>query len=158
MTETIEIPPRSFEGTSTRGVAPSTSGEATGAKTEQFIITRNVETGDVLSIETIDASGARATIPDGTAQKIAGQDEFKELESALNEAFDSGVTMLFEDSEDDDGAYEYNRGALLRVLAIALAGPGSARRLANTRQNLLRKLILRRLGRRYFLRRRLAAS
>ena len=158
MSQTIESPPRSFQETGTRG--PSAPIETTTPMTEQFVVTRNVVTGDIVSIETLDSSG-RAAISDEAARKIVGNDEFEELEGALNEAFDGGVTMVLDDSDDDEGdadADDYRHAALLRALAIATAGRRAMRRLATARRNLLGKLILRRLVRRYFLRRRLAAS
>lgn len=158
MSQTIETPPRSFQETGSR--APSTPIETTTPKTEQFIITRNVVTGDIVSVETVDSSG-RAVISDEAARKLVGDDEFEELDGALNEAFDGGVTMLLDDSDDDEGgadADDYKHAALLRALAIATAGRRAMQRLATARRNLIQKLILRRLVRRYFLRRRLAAS
>jgi len=158
MSQTIETPPRSFQETGSR--APSTPIETTTPNTEQFIITRNVVTGDIVSVETVDSSG-RAVISDEVARKLIGNDEFEELDGALNEAFDGGVTMLLDDSDDDEGdadADDYGHAALLRALAIAIAGRRAMRRLATARRNLIQKLILRRLVRRYFLRRRLAAS
>lgn len=158
MSQTIDTPPRSFQETGTRG--PSIPIDATTPTMEQFIITRNAATGDIVSIETGDSSG-RAAISDETARKLVGDDEFEELDGALNEAFDGGVTMLLDDFDDDESdadADDYKHTALLRALAIAVAGRGAMRRLATARRNLLRKLILRRLVRRYFLRRRLAAS
>jgi len=158
MSQTIESPPRSLKETGARG--PSTPIETKTPTTEQFVVTRNVANGDIVSIETLDSSG-RAVISDEIVRKIVGDDEFEELEGALNEAFDGGVTMVLDDSDDDEGdddADDYRYAALLRALAIATAGRRAMRRLATARRNLLGKLILRRLVRRYFLRRRLAAS
>jgi hypothetical protein len=161
MHETIQTP-RAFESTGFRETSAGTPSEpAPQPKTEQLLITRSVPAGEIISIETIDLNGQRAAISDEAVRGIVGQDELDELDGALDEAFDSGVTMLFEETDDGDGTgetAELERTALLRALALALAGRRAIRRLANARRNLLQKLILRRLARRYFLRHRAAAS
>jgi hypothetical protein len=159
MNETIQAPSRTSKGSSSSATGAA-SGEARAAsKTEQITITRDVATGDVLGIETTDSSGRRVAISEESLRAIAGEDEFEELEDALNEAFESGVTMLFDEADDENGIPDtLDRTAILRALAIALAGRRAARRFERTRQNLFRRLLLRRVVRRYFLRQRLAAS
>jgi len=149
MTETIETPARSFERTSSEPPAGST--------TEQLIITRDSGTGDVLSIEAIDSVGRKTAVPEQKIRELVGTDEFSELADVLDEAFESGVTMLFEESGADEDENDFDRSALLRALLIAIAGRRAARQLAAARKNLLHKLILRRLVRRYFLRQASAA-
>jgi hypothetical protein len=162
MNETVQKPPRSFETPTSRVKPPgATSEPAAPRTTEQFVVTRNVASGDIVSIETIDPNGQRATISEDALRAIAGQDEFQELAAALDDAFDSGMAMLFEDSTDDDDLTDDDppeRSALIRALLVALAGRSAQRRLAKSREKLLHKLILRRLVRRYALRQRLAVS
>ena len=162
MNETVQKPSRSFETPTSRVKPPGAASEPAAPRTtEQFVVTRNVANGDILSIETIDPNGQRAGLSEDALRAIVGQDELAELAAALDDAFDSGMAMLFEDSTDeddftDDGPSE--RSALIRALIIALAGRSAMRRLAKSREKLLHKLILRRLVRRYALRQRLAAS
>jgi hypothetical protein len=160
MNETIQAPSRTSKGSSSSAAGAAASGEARApSKTEQITITRDVVTGDVLGIETTDPSGRRVAISEESLRGIAGEDEFEELEDALNEAFESGVTMLFDEADDENGNPDsLDRTAILRALAIALAGRRAARHFERTRQNLFRRLLLRRVVRRYFLRQRLAAS
>lgn len=157
MHETIQTTPRSFESTGFMETPAGTTSEpASQPKTEQFVITRSVPTGEIINIETMDLNGQRTPVSEEIVRGIVGQDEIDELEGALDEAFDSGVTMLFDESDDGDDssdAGDLERTALLRALALALAGRRAMRRMANARKNLLQKLILRRLVRRYFLRR-----
>jgi hypothetical protein len=151
MTETIETPARSFER-----VPSESAGENTA---EQLIITRDAKTGDVVSVETIDTVGRKTAVPSQTMKELVGEDEFSELADVLDEAFDSGLTALFDESGDDEDDTEtgFDRSALLRALVIALAGRRGSRRLAAARNKLMHKLILRRLVRRYFLRQAAAA-
>ena len=159
MNETIQTRPLTFEGSSSPETGNATASEASAPATiEQLIITRNPGTGDVASIETIDSSGRRTALPEATLRSIAGEDEFEELDAALNDAFDSGVSMLLEEADDEDGGDAIDRSALLRALMIALAGRQAVRRLGRARRKVFQKLVLRRLVRRYYLRQRLAAS
>jgi hypothetical protein len=159
MNKTMQAPPRGSESSSSPGTSSGAPSEtAVPSKTEQLIITRDAATGDVVGIEMTDGSG-RTAISEESLRSIVGEDEFEELDAALSEAFDSGVTMVFEDSDGQNGSMDsVDRAALLRALVIALAGRQAMRRFARARRNLLQKLVLRRLVRRYFLRRRAAAS
>ena len=146
MQETIETRSPSFE-------RPST--ETGGSTTEQLIITRNSANGDVVSVERVDSFGRKTAVTEQELRKLVGEDEFTELADVLDEAFESGVTMIFEepdDDEDDEDEDSIERSALLRALIIAVAGRRASRRFATARNKLFNKLILRRLVRRYFLR------
>jgi hypothetical protein len=158
MHETIETGPLTFEGPSSAGTGTAAASKSTPATTEQFVITRNAQTGDVMSIESIDSSGRRSALSEAALGSIAGEDEFEELEAALNEAFEAGVSMLFEEADDENGSDSVDRTALLRALVLALAGRQAIRRFGRARRTMFQKLVLRRLVRRYFLRQRLAAS
>lgn len=97
---------------------------------------------------------ASAAIFHQKAAAIAGDEEIDEINAAIDEAFDAGVTMLLEETIDEDavGEYEQERLALVRLLIIPLVGRATVRRIANARKHMLKNLVLRRLIRRYALR------
>ncbi|HVA28777.1 MAG TPA: hypothetical protein VNF68_11390 [Candidatus Baltobacteraceae bacterium] len=98
-------PKRRQEGQETRTIrGTTTSPGATAAppKTEQLVITRNVPSGEIVNFEFVDASGQRTQISDEQIHAIAGQDEIAEIASALDEAFDTGVSVLLEETLDED--------------------------------------------------------
>jgi hypothetical protein len=154
MSDSIETPTRPFESSATWG----TTGGADVAtpQTEQIIFTRNAFTGDLLNIETIDAAGKRTELPREEALKIAGEDEIGELDAALDAAFEEGVSMVLQETaDDDDDATDESRDerlAVVRLLLIPSLGRTTVRRLAKLRENLFHRLLLRRLVRRYLMR------
>lgn len=159
MSDSIETPTRPFESSATWG---TTGGPETSAPpTEQIIFTRESSTGNLLCIETIDATGGRTELSREEALKIAGEDEIGELDSALDAAFEEGVSMVLHESADDDdapGDDEAERLAVLRLLLIPVLGRTTVRRLAKLRKNLLNRLLLRRLVRRYLMRESIRSS
>ena len=161
MSDSIETPSRPFGSSATWGTTGGVQSESTTAapETEQIIITRNVSTGEVVNVETIDASGRRGELSAELAGKIAGSDEIAEIAAAIDEAFDSGVSMLLEEMTDqEEGGDDEERVAILRLLMIPLVGRRTVRRVASLRRTLLRNLILRRLARRYATRQQTAVN
>jgi len=159
MSDSIETPTRPFESSATWG---TTGGpESSAPPTEQIIFTRNASTGDMLAIETIDATGKRTELPRAEAVKIAGEDEIGELDSALDAAFEEGVSVVLQEPTDDDDAAdvpEADHLAVLRLLLIPVLGRTTVRRLAKLREKLLQRLLLRRLVRRYLARQSVRSS
>ncbi len=152
MTETTQAPSKSSENPSVRGTTGTPSGPKDVAlSTEQIVVTRNPATGDVAKIEVVGDSGQRTEVSPEYIRSIAGADEIAEIASALDEAFDSGVSMVLEEAigEDDISADNAEHFAILRLLMIPLLGRATVRRVAREREGLLRKLFLRRLIRRY---------
>jgi hypothetical protein len=154
MTDLTEAPSKYAESSSVWGTTgiPSETKDA-APPTEQLVVTRNSTTGDVVKIEIVDDSGQRTEISKDQIRSIAGVDEIAEIASALDEAFDAGVSMLLEDAvdedDDDDSTDNAEHFAILRLLMIPLVGRATVRRVARAREGLLRKLFLRRLIRRY---------
>lgn len=153
MSDSIETPTRPFESSTTWG---KTGGPETSTPpTEQIIFTRNASSGDLLAIESVDATGKRTELQREEALKIAGEDEIGELDAALDAAFEEGVSMVLQESGDDDDASEVaeaDRLAVVRLLLIPILGRTTVRRLAKLREKLLHRLLLRRLVRRYLAR------
>jgi hypothetical protein len=128
-----------------KGVASFKAGaEAAGSaeEIEQLVVTVNAAKGEIVNVEKVDKVGKRQELTEEECAKLAGQDEVEEIEAALEEAFDAGVTVVLgdEDEEDDDDEERALRqlliGGLLRRHPIR-------RRLLH--QLLLRRLLLRRL-------------
>jgi hypothetical protein len=153
MTESTQIPPKFSESSSVWGTTGSVPAESKAAAvpTEQLVVTRNTATGDVVKIEVINDSGQRTEMSQETIRSIAGVDEIAEIASALDEAFDAGVSMLLEETNDEEDvtADDAEHAAIVRLLLIPLVGRRTVRRIAGAREGLLRKLFLRRLVRRY---------
>lgn len=149
MSESTTAPPKAEDVSTIRGTTGATGTAVGSPKTEQFVVTTNAATGDIVSFEFVDVSGQRAEIPDALMRKIAGADELAEIESALDEAFDAGVSMLLEEASDEEAVEDDERLALVRLLLIPLVGRATVRRLKKTRKELFHHLMLRRLIRRY---------
>lgn len=78
MNETVQKPPPSFDTPASRITPPGAPNEAKAPpNTEQFVVTRNVPSGDVVSIETIDPNGQRKPLLEDALRK--------ELEAALDD-------------------------------------------------------------------------
>ena len=137
--------------TATQGTTESAVG---AAQTETLIFKRDTSTGEIVSIETIDANDRRTALPDERVRELVGSEECDEIDAALDNAFDCGVAVLTDESTDGDGSpgWDEQRHAMARALVLALAGRRVFRRMARARKGLLDRLIFRQLIRRYALR------
>jgi hypothetical protein len=138
------------------GSRPEPSRPAPAEETEQLVVTMIAATGEILKIEKVDKAGKRDELSEEESAKLAGEDEVREIEAALEEAFEAGVAgALGEDDEDDeDEDDEDNEEKALRRLLIG----GLLRRrpvMRRLRRRFLRRLLVRRLLRRRLFKRRL---
>ena len=107
-----------------------------GSETKQLIFTLNGATGAVIRIEMIDPHGKRYEIPKDETVALAGKDGLHEIESALDDAFEAGISCLLEpteggelgeDSEETEDSDEEKE--LRRVLLMQIIGRDVRRRL-----------------------------
>lgn len=113
---------------------------AAGDETKQLIFTLNAATGAIIKIEIVDASGKRKDIPREETVALAGKDNLHEIEAALDEAFEAGISSVFEPTDDDEPSDETEEEKeLRRVLLMRLIGRNVRRRLQH---RLVQRLIL----------------
>ena len=99
-----------------------------GSETKQLIFTLNGATGAVMRIEMIDPHGKRYEIPKDETVALAGKDGLHEIESALDDAFEAGISCLLEpteggelgedpeETEDSDEEKELRRVLLMQII------------------------------------------
>lgn len=71
-------------------------------ETEQIIFTVNSMTGAIVKVEKIDSHGKRREFPKDETAALASKDTVHEIEVALDEAFEAGITSVLEPESDDD--------------------------------------------------------
>lgn len=108
--------------------------------TVQLVFTLNTATGAVAKIEKIDAAGKRREVEKDETLKLVGKDNFHEIEAALDEAFEAGISSVFEpDAEEEESAESEEETELRRVLLTGIVGRNVRRRL---QRRLVQRLIL----------------
>jgi hypothetical protein len=135
------------------GSTKGNESQGTGVATEQLIITTNTETGEIVNVETIDSSGERRDAPDDKLRQIAGEDEVAEIADALDAAFDAAFVDALESTAALEGVEDGTEAdpVLERLIVFRLLGRHVGRDLRAVRRGMLRRLVLRRLARRYVL-------
>jgi len=118
----------------------------TGSETKQLIFTLNAATGAVIRIEMVDPHGKRYEVPKDETVALAGKDGLHEIEAALDDAFEAGISSLLapmggnepdEDSEVTEDSDEEKE--LRRVLLMQIIGRDVRRRL---QRRLVQRFIL----------------
>lgn len=84
-----------MQATATRAMGAVASDE-----TEQLVFTLRTATGEVLKVEKVDPAGKRSEVPLDEAVGLAGAEDIEEIDAALDDAFEAGITSMF-DSEAD---------------------------------------------------------
>ena len=113
---------------------------AAGEAIEQLIFTMRVATGAVIKIEKIDPSGKRHEVREKETVALVGKDNVHEIEAALDEAFEAGISSVLEPSSDEEPLEETEEETeLRRVLLSRLIGRGIRRRL---QRRLVDRLVL----------------
>jgi len=103
---------------------------AAGEEIQQLIFTIKVATGAVIKIEKIDPSGKRREVPEKETVALVGKDNVHEIEAALDEAFEAGISSVLEPNSDEEPMEESaEETELRRVLLSHLIGRGIRRRL-----------------------------
>jgi hypothetical protein len=106
---------------------PGRSAESTG--TEQIIFTMRAPAGEVIKLEKIDVGGNRRELSKEEIANLAGENEASEIEDALDEAFEAGISSLLDPIEDEESPETGNEVALRRELLTLIVGAGVRRRL-----------------------------
>lgn len=116
------------------------SRQGNAEETVQLVSTLNTVTGAVAKIEKIDGAGKRREVETEETLKLVGKDNFHEIEAALDEAFEAGISSLFEaEGEDEESAESEEETELRRVLLTSIVGQNVRRRL---QRRLVQRLIL----------------
>lgn len=129
------------EKTQPSAKAEPTASAATG-ETEQLIFTLRSGTGEVLKIEKVNATGQRSEIPDGEIAGLAGKESLHEIEAALDDAFEVGISRLLDPGDDDEAPEEKETAEemeLRKLLLGLIIGQAVRRRM---RRRIVQRLIL----------------
>lgn len=111
--------------------------DAASGDTVQLIFTLNAATGAVINIEKVDRDGTRHEVPKDETAALAGKDNLHEIEAALDEAFEAGISSVLEPSSGDEPPDETEEETKLRrVLLTDIIN-------RNVRQRLQRRLVQR---------------
>ncbi len=87
-------------------------------ETEQLIFTLNATTGAVISIEKVDPDGKRHEIPLNETVALAGKGNLHEIEVALDEAFEAGISSVLGPAGKDEPQDETEEETELRRLLV----------------------------------------
>jgi hypothetical protein len=124
----------------TAGAKRERARNGSNAETVQLVFTFHAATGAVAKIEKIDAAGKRREIEKDETLKLVGKDNLHEIEAALDEAFEAGISSVFEPEDDEEESAESEEETeLRRVLLAGIVGRGVRRRL---QRRLIQRLIL----------------
>jgi hypothetical protein len=115
-------------------VKPSSARSATASKTEQLVFTLRGGTSEVVKIEKIDIAGKRSEVPDAKAIEITGKDYIAEIEAALDEAFEAGISSILNlQGGDEPTSGETSEEISFRRLVLELIIDHDARNRAKRR-------------------------
>jgi len=114
--------------------------QAPAGTTEQLIFTVDTASGAVTKIEKIDAGGKRREMPQDETVALVGRDSIHEIEAALDEAFEAGISsVLGPDSADEPEADSDDDVELRKLLLAGMIGSEIRRKL---RRRLVQRVIL----------------
>lgn len=123
-----------------RGGGKPERGRQAPEDTEQLIFTVSAKTGAVVKIEKIDTHGKRREIPTKETIALASKDNLHEIEVALDEAFEAGITSVLDTNADADTDDSSDEDIELRhALLSGLIDPSVRQRL---QRRLVQRLIL----------------
>ena len=112
-------------------------------ETEQLVFTINVKTGGIVKLEKVDAHGKRREIPKEETIALASKDNLHEIDMALDEAFEAGITSVLESGSSPDTPDTDDMSAedleLRHALLTGLINRGVRQRL---QRRLVQRLIL----------------
>lgn len=75
---------------------------------EQLVFTLCVATGQIVKVETVDSGGKRHEVPTDEAVELAGKDDMRGIETALDDAFEAGVISMLDPESDAEECNESN--------------------------------------------------
>ena len=103
---------------------------------EQLVFTLCVATGQIVKVETVDSGGKRHEVPTDEAVELAGKDDMKGIETALDDAFEAGIISMLDPESDAEESNESNESdetaedlRLRRELLTLIVGSEVRRRL-----------------------------
>jgi len=108
-------------------------------ETEQLIFTINAKSGTVVKVEKIDAHGKRREIPKEETIALASKDNLHEIDMALDEAFEAGITSVLDSDADTDADSDDRSDEDVELRHALLTGLISR----GVRQRLQRRLVQR---------------
>jgi hypothetical protein len=120
-------------------------GRPASGETEQLVFTIDVKTGGVVKIEKIDPLGKRREIAKDETVALAEKGGIHEIEAALDEAFEAGISSVLEPHGDDesDGASTASEGEEdLELRKLLLSGLVSRHVRRRLQRRLVQRLIL----------------
>ena len=101
-----------------------------GDGTEQIVFTMRAPSGEVVKVEKVDAGGNRHELSREDISGLVGKNEVREIEDALDEAFEAGICSLLDpSSEVEENPETGDELALRRELLTLVIGAGVRRRL-----------------------------
>ena len=126
-----------------KGVANfKTGSEAAAGEELQFVATVNTTMRKVVSVEKVDKSGKRQELGEEDWAKLVGESELESIETALEEAFETGVAaVLGEDFGEDEEVEDDEERELRRMLIGGLLQRPIRRRILQ--RILMNRLLLR---------------
>jgi hypothetical protein len=111
---------------------------------QQLVVTIN-PAGGIVKVEKIDKAGNHQELSEQECGQLVGGDEVKEIQAALDEAFEAAVVSVIGEEDQADEEYEDDdEKAIRRFLISDLLIPRSVRR------RILHRLLLSRMLRRRF--------
>jgi hypothetical protein len=122
---------------------PSTKTEPSqSAQTEQLIVTLRVGSGEVLKVEKIDVAGKRTDLPKEETARLVGKESLDEIEAALDDAFEAGISSMLDPEDDDEESHEKETAEdmEIRKLLLGLVIGRAIRR--RVRRRIVQRLIL----------------
>lgn len=114
-----------------QGAKPQAIGPAVVDEAEQLVFTLCVATGQIVKVETVDPAGKRHEVPMDEAVELAGKDDMKGIETALDDAFEAGIISMLDpesDAEEFDGSDEIGEDLQLRRELLTLIIGSEVRR------------------------------
>ena len=113
---------------------------------DEFVVTLNPATHDVVKVERLGRAGQRQELSEQESAELAGGDELDDVLGAVQEAYEAGVAQGLD--EDDDGDEADEDLVILELLLdrpSRVGPPGRGMRRAVLHRLLLRRLLRRRL-------------
>ena len=111
-----------------------------GDGTEQIVFTMRAPSGEVVKVEKVDAGGNRHELSREDISGLVGKNEVREIEDALDEAFEAGICSLLDpSSEVEEDPETGDELAFRRELLTLVVGAGVRRRL---QQRIVQRVIL----------------
>jgi hypothetical protein len=110
---------------------PKSVGASGADEAEQLIITLRLATGEIEKVEKLDSGGKLREVPTDEAFELAGTDDMKGIETALDDAFEAGIVSMLDpesDAEESHGSDQSTEDLELRRELLTLIIGSEVRR------------------------------